>query len=333
MDRQDFIQSSTTTRVYEKDLLTENFFDRMAETEDLAGAVRLLNDTGYQSYFNKLSRPQDYEKALKEALQDVYKKYNQMLKDPEVLKLLTMKYQYHNLKVMLKEKISGHDFSDMFIDIGNFDFEELREDFESGDRTQLDSRYADVINKVYDDYLDKKDPQLIDVYTDRAFFKDMKRISEKLDVKMFKQYVEDLIDFTNVKTLLRVQKQDVDINFLDEIIILGGTIDVEKFKANLYTKIDENSPLIKSARIYYYLKESIKDYNNTNSLSAFEKSMDDYIVSLIKEAKKVTFGPEVPFAYIMAKENEIKNLRIVLVSKNNNLPKNFIKERLRETYA
>ena len=61
--------------------------------------------------------------------------------------------------------------------------------------------------------------------------------------------------------------------------------------------------------------------------------MDDYIVSLTKEAKKINYGPEVPFAYLMAKENEIRNLRILLVSKLNNLPKNFIKERLRETYA
>ncbi len=333
MDRQDFIQSSTTTRVYEKDLLTENFFDRMAESEDLSSALRLLNDTSYQEYFAKLEKPEDYEIALKDALQDLYKKFSQMLKSPEVVDLLTMKYEYHNLKVMLKEKISGHDYSHMFIDIGDFDYEELREDFESGDRAQLDTRYAGVINKVYDDYLVQKDPQLIDIYTDRAYFENLKELADKLDVDMFKQYVEDLIDFTNIRTLLRAQNQNIDLHFLDKIIISGGTIDIDKFKDNLFAKVDENSPLIKSARIYYYLRESIKDYSNTKSLSAFEKSMDDYIVSLIKEAKKVTYGPEVPFAYLMAKENEIRNLRIVLVSKLNNLPKNFIKERLRETYA
>lgn len=333
MDRQDFIQASVTTRVYEKDLLNENFFDRMAESENLESAIRLLNDTSYHEYFAKLDRPEDYEVALKEALQDIYNKYSKMLKKSKVIKLLTLKYEYHNLKVMLKEKISGIDYTRMFIDVGSFDYEELRKDFESGDRAKIDTRYSGVVNRVYDSYLEEKDPQNIDIYVDAAYFKNLKQLAQEIDSELLKQYAEDLIDFTNVKTLLRVQKQNVDLQFLEKIIIPGGTIGVEKFKENLFNKIDESSTFIKSARIYYYLRDSIKEYNNTQSLSAFEKSMDDYIVSLTKEAKKINYGPEVPFAYLMAKENEIRNLRILLVSKLNNLPKNFIKERLRETYA
>jgi len=37
--------------------------------------------------------------------------------------------------------------------------------------------------------------------------------------------------------------------------------------------------------------------------------------------------------YIISKETEIKNLRIILVSKLNSLPREFTLERLRETYA
>ncbi|WP_099203432.1 V-type ATP synthase subunit C [Miniphocaeibacter massiliensis] len=333
MDRTKFIQSSTTTRVYEKSLLTKSQFSRMIESDNLENAIKHLNDTPYQAYINKLSRSEDYEVALKEALNDTFRKYYEFLPSPEVVDLIAMKYEYHNLKVIIKEKISGLNYERMYINFGNFDFDKLKEEFESGDRSKLDSRYSEVINDVYDQFLEFNDPQNIDILIDKAYFEDSKKVAEQSDVDLFKTYVEDLIDFTNIRTLLRCQNQKKDLNFLDRVIIDGGTIDKNKYRDFLFTKVDENSNLFKTSRIYYSLKESLKEYNLTNSLSVFEKSMDNYLMEVIKEAKKVTYGPEVSFAYLLAKETEIKNLRIIFVSKLNKLPTKFTRERLRESYA
>ena len=49
--------------------------------------------------------------------------------------------------------------------------------------------------------------------------------------------------------------------------------------------------------------------------------------------KRQPYGPEIIFAYVHAKEIEIKNLRIALVGRANGLSPDFIKERLRETYV
>jgi V/A-type H+-transporting ATPase subunit C len=56
-------------------------------------------------------------------------------------------------------------------------------------------------------------------------------------------------------------------------------------------------------------------------------------MKLIRDAKYVTFGPEPILAYIYAKESEIKNLRIIMVGKINNIPSEVIRERLREVYV
>lgn len=77
----------------------------------------------------------------------------------------------------------------------------------------------------------------------------------------------------------------------------------------------------------------IEEYKNTSSLSNFEKYVDDYLMDLIKETNSINYGAEVIFAYLIAKEVEIKNLRLVLVGKVNDLPFEFIKERLREVYV
>lgn len=57
------------------------------------------------------------------------------------------------------------------------------------------------------------------------------------------------------------------------------------------------------------------------------------LTNLLKKSKEITYGPEVLFAYIHAKEIEIKNLRITFVGKANGLSSDFIRERLCDTYV
>ena len=63
------------------------------------------------------------------------------------------------------------------------------------------------------------------------------------------------------------------------------------------------------------------------------KTGDNYLISYVKKAGLISFGPEPLVAYLWAKENEIKLIRIVMVGKINGLPADDIKERLRDVYA
>ena len=56
-------------------------------------------------------------------------------------------------------------------------------------------------------------------------------------------------------------------------------------------------------------------------------------IQYIQGAKFVTAGIEPVAAFYIAKENEIKNLRMVLTGKLAGIAEETIKERLRETYV
>ena len=56
-------------------------------------------------------------------------------------------------------------------------------------------------------------------------------------------------------------------------------------------------------------------------------------MDLNKTSKYINIGPEPIFSYIVAKEAEIKTLRIILVAKLNNLSPDVIRERVRELYV
>src|SRR5699024_5979671 len=89
-----------------------------------------------------------------------------------------------------------------------------------------------------------------------------------------------------------------------------------------------------SLAINSYLEEYLdKDKSDTENLLNLEKAIDDHFMDFAKKAKSMTYGPEVLLGYLIAKEQEIKNLRIIFISKLNSLPKDFTRERLRETYV
>ena len=69
------------------------------------------------------------------------------------------------------------------------------------------------------------------------------------------------------------------------------------------------------------------------SPTAFEKYCDDLLTDKMKSQKwePFTIGPLI--AYIIARENEIKAVRIILSAKLNSLDNEIVKERLREMYV
>ncbi len=332
MKKEDFIHQSAITRVKEKEFLTKNDYERLIDATNLEETVRLLSDTVYQSEFAKLDKYEHYDQALKNELQKTYNYMYSMSDFKYPVDLMALKYDYHNLKVLIKEYLKKEDFSSMLTDITRMEFKSVRDSIR--ENVALDIEHFDkVINESISDYEENKDPQMVDIYADREYFIELSEIADKIESQLIKEYVEDLIDFTNIKTLLRIQNQKKDLEFLKKVIIPNGSIESDKFENELHSDINEDSPLFKQARIYYYVKEAIAEYKKTNSLSAFEKYMDDYLMEKVKEIKKITYGPEVLFAYLFAKETEIKNLRIIFVGKINSLKPDFIRSKLRLSYA
>lgn len=333
MDRNKFIQLSATIRVLEKKLLSKADLERLVEARDLEEALRFLSDSVYQREIAKLEKPQDYEQALKNEklifLEEIYSH----TPDRRIVDLVALKYYYHNLKVIVKEQILQEDLSNIIIEFGDFNLPRLREEISIGKRISEEDNYYDVVIETYNLYEKTHDAQIIDINIDKAYFEKIREIVEEMDLEFVTNYSKDLIDFTNLKTILRCQSQGRDIEFLKKVIIDGGNITSEKYEDYLNSKIEVDSPLFKYEKIYKAAKIGVEYFNETGSLAKFERERDNYFIEEIKEVRKITYGPEVVLAYILAKEIEIKNVRIILVSKLNGLSSSFIRERLRETYV
>lgn len=329
MDRNEFVQPSVTTRIFEKSLLTKSDFERLIETTDIEDAIRALQETTYKEEISKLSAAQNYEEALDNMLLDFYKKMYEMTREDSVVDLLALKYYYHNLKVVLKEHILGEDLEYLYYRLENFPRDEIKKSIDTGASVE----YSDVVREAMEEYEKEKNPQDIDVFIDKKYFEHLKKIAKESKVELFDKYVRNLIDFTNIATVLRCKRQDRTIDFLKKVLVEGGSIEVGELENIFGLEVDENSSIFRRTEFYKYLKKGIEEYKQRGTMSELERQKDNYFMELVKDVKKVTYGPEVLFAYLYARETEIKNIRIILISKLNLTEANSIHERLRETYV
>lgn len=333
MDRMDFIQGVTRTRVLEKRLLSRVRIDRMVDAKDAEEVFKVLGETEYGSIVANIARAEDYEEILSSELKRVYKLMREISKEQIVVDLMALKYDYHNLKVMIKEKELNKDLSDLYIPIGTTDFMKFKSSFLAGNLRDLDPDLKEALDAVTVDFETTKDPQRIDLILDKYYFEHLYKLAKKTEIKLFIEYVEDLIDFTNIKTLIRLKRQGKDLKFLEEVILPNGKVGKDMILLSLNESTDMIINKFRNYRIGPGLKTGLETYQETNKLSDLEKSMDNYLMKINQSSKYVTFGPEPIFSYLVAKEAEIKALRIIMVSKLNKLSPDAIRERLRDLYV
>ena len=70
----------------------------------------------------------------------------------------------------------------------------------------------------------------------------------------------------------------------------------------------------------------------SSSPAEYEKWVDDQMISLLIPTKYSPLGPEPLIGFYLGKEAEIRNVRIVLAAKQNNLPLDVVSKRLRRLY-
>ena len=328
----DYGQSVVTIRILEKRLLTRNRLERMIEAQTPEEVLKLLGETEYSQDMADIHGSQDYEIILKRETERVFSIVRNMIKNTGIVDVLSLKYDYHNLKVLLKSKITEKDFSSLLMKAGTIDASKFKVKFET-QSNDLPQEIMEAIDEVQKDFEENHNPQRIDIIVDKHYFRNLSRLAKEIDVKVITDYVEGLIDFQNMITLFRVQKQKRDARFLETVIFEGGTISKNKIVASINDNTDTILNKFKKEKLGTYLVKGLEAFSETKRLSELEKISDNYLMELNKESKYVVFGPEPLFTYLVAKEREINAVRMIMVSKINNISSDKIRERLRETYA
>ena len=333
MDVMKFTQAVSRIWVLETRLLDKPKVERMIEAPSASEVLRILNETEYSNVSANIKRPEDYEEILTAELKRVYDLVYEISPVKEVVKIMSLKYDYHNAKVLLKGKVLGKDLSSMLIKLGDLDLQEIKRKIDGDNLKSLNGTLGKGVQEAMKAFEETKDPQKIDIIIDKYMYKELVEIKKSLNYKFIDNLVKAMIDSTNIRTLLRIKKQNKGREFAEEVIVDGGAIDSSKLVALLNESPENIMSKLQSTIYSDLIKEGFEGYIATESASLLEKLSDNYIMELMKSSKLVTFGPEKILSYIYAKETEIKVIRIIMVGKLNNIAEEVIRERLRDIYA
>ena len=333
MDRMNFTHAVPRLRVIEKRLLDKIKIERMVESSSLEEAIKILQETQYGDNISLLKRNEDYELLLNEELKRLYSLMYEISPEKLIVDIMSLKYDYHNIKVLKKSEILGGDLSSLLIPIGTVDIDKLKNSMVTNELKELEPIMREAIVKVQENYAESKDSQSLDIILDNYIYKHMIAKAEESNFDFVIDFIKKSIDLTNIKTMIRVKLQNKDIRFLESTLLDNGNIPRELFIQGLNDNLESFSNKIAKYGYEAVLKALIEEYQSSNKYNSLEVYSDNYLMSFIKNAKRINFGPEPIIAYIMAKETEIKVIRIILAGKLNKVDSSIIRERLRDIYA
>ncbi|MDU4891810.1 MAG: V-type ATP synthase subunit C [Clostridium sp.] len=333
MDRMDFTHAVARLRVMEKRLLDKNKVERLLDSNGAEEVLRILQETVYGEGINNIESAYEYEKVLKEELVNLYDSLNKISPVKDVIDIMSMRYDYHNIKVLIKAKALGKDLSNILIPIGTIPLDTLKNSISTGELKPLGKYVADAIKDIELKFGESKDPQVIDVLLDKYMFNSMLSKAKEMNIDYITRYVLESIDITNIKTMLRVKKQNKDGRFLEAVLIPNGTIKESLYLEGLNDSLENFIAKISRTEYSKVLSSILEEYSASGNISSLDALYDNYIMNHAKDAKRVNFGPEPIIAYIIAKETEIKIIRIIMVGKINNVSTEIIRERLRDLYV
>jgi V/A-type H+-transporting ATPase subunit C len=320
-------------RVLEKRLLQTDGIERVIDAPNAIDAAKALSQSSEYD-FSALVKPEDYELVLSSELKKTYKSLYNLAPDKTVMDIILAKYDYHNLKTALKSKYLGKNDALLYVDYTLTPPEYIQEAVISGAKPEkLPEHLAQAIVFAEAAYLAGENPQNIDIALDTHMFGHLSEQAKLCENDFIAEYVKLLIDFYNVKLMLRAKNMDKDLKFLKNALCDGGKINPQ----DLISNFEKEPAALADAFHYKYfgtiMKTAVENFEKTGNFSSLEKLFDNCLIEHVKKSKYISFGPEVLLSYIFSKENEARQIRIIMTCKINNIRPEVLRERLRDNYA
>ena len=316
----------------EKTLLSKADMVKVIESRQFHLAINFLGEFGYGDG-KELENPRSFERLLKTEQKRVIDLVRSIVPEKEEIEFLLYPNDYHNVKALLKAEFLGISPEGYLVEGGAIPAAKMEQMIKERNLIFLSESMRHGITEAIDLFSKGRDPQEIDIILDKACYRDMLQAAEATENSFLTGYVRLLIDLLNINTFIRLRQINKPWAFFQKVFLEGGTIGEKLFTGSYeeaYSQLaDKLTP--------YGFRQVIADggavVRDTGKYTVLERLCDDLRMKYIRDAKYVTAGIEPIAAFYIAKESEIKNLRMVLTSKLAGTSEEIMKERLRETYV
>ena len=316
--------------------ITENELNKVVENKNLSDFKDSLNSsknynvTGESIFEIQQSLDKNFVKTIEMMQKDSSKKmkafYNAYIQklDNYLLKN-TLKNKFGNKKIDEKtaENAILPSTKNLILDIIASDKEKIAEILKS---KEFDKKILEVLSEETVDNLK------IDTAIDKYIINKIRQVKVPYKCDKAKQhFLNSYIDIVNVKNTLRAKQLGYDEKAIKELY-LGEGQEIAKWKLKEISEADSVAQVISALEgtsLYDPLKNSIEKYNHEETVQVLENALDGHFIKLVKDISIQNYssiGPTLRF--IVSKEFEINNLKIIVKGIGEGLSSNLFKSLL-----
>lgn len=328
-NKNEYLFLCTRIKSLERNLLNQERMERMLEARSHEDALDVLTECGYDELPDTTAASIDL--ALTNQRHKIMADLASFAPDPEVINAFQVRYDYHNVKVLLKSEAMGADPAPLLLDAGRISVRELTDRMRSNDLVGLPSVLQTAIVQARDVLNATGDPQQTDFVLDRAFYMDMDAIAQQAGSEFLAGYVRISVDAANLRSVVRTLRMGKNVEFLKGVLFGGGNLDVPRI-LNAVTSSVSLEELYAASPLRLAAEEAARILEG-GALTRFEKLCDDAVTEYLSGAKYIAFGEAPVIAFLAAKENEFVAVRIIMAGRMAGLDADTIRERLRESYV
>ena len=325
------VYSNARVRVMENTFLNQEKFNRLVYSESVDEALRVLAESNYGG--GAIAENGDYEIILRAEEDKVSAFMAESMPDNCGMESFLMKQDYHNAKALTKAKymrIEDPDF--MLAPEGTVDIALLKECVNSDTYSRLPALMAGSLSSIDAARANgDRSPRTIDVTLDKACFADILRVAKAGKQKTIIRYWTACVDFANVTAFIRSRKEGEELRSFRKVFIAGGEISLSAFEA-AYEASDE--AVQEKFRYISYGKTVYEAFSGEQgAMVAFERAQDNYLLDIFRQDRTDIFSVSPLAGFYVAKKQEIKVVRMILICIKNHVDTTQIKARLRDYYA
>lgn len=309
-------------RSKEMHLLSKSDIDQLLNCKSEKECLKLLAEKGWGN-----TGEEDSEEMLKLEREKTWDLMKELVGDLSVFHMFLYTNDYHNLKAAIKQVYTDSKNEDIFITQGTVPVDLILNAIREHNFSSLPEPMQKCAEEAYQVLLHTGDSQLCDVILDKAALEAMLEKGKESKTDLLIKYAELKVAAADINIAVRSNKTRKSRAFMERAIAECASLDKNKLISAALESPDA---------IYQYLQ--FTDYADAvdaikESSSAFERWCDNLIMRHIRPQKSNPFTISPLAAYILARENEIKTIRILLSGKRNEIDDSFIRERMRDMYV
>lgn len=218
----------------------------------------------------------------------------------------------------------------VIFDAGNFS-EELVQIEDSDKLDEYIEKEEEEVRRLMREILIEED--LLKIFLEEENPGEAVSVTQRTGYSFIQDYIRHRLDLSNLKVLLRAKYSGLPRDKFESLILQGGFLN-DKFILQCfdlsYAEIGEKLRATPYKELWARASDTLEERETFLDL---ERGIEDFLMTFLKKAKTIVFGPEPVFAYGLAKRRELRLVRLLGVGKINQIPDELLKQRISATYV